>query len=63
MAKKDTSTNEFIDEIAYLRFFYDAVQPALGPADDDIIYSIQQDYKKQIGRPIPEDYDLGYEEE
>ena len=50
-------------ELEYLRYFYDAVQPALGPADDDIIRMIQEEYEEETGNEVPKDYDLGYEEE
>lgn len=44
-------------EVEWLRFFYDEIQPALGPASDDCIYLVKQEYKDQ-GNELPEDYDL-----
>ena len=44
-------------ELDYLRYFYDAVQPALGPADDDIISMIRDDFEQETGQRPPIDYD------
>lgn len=46
-------------ELQFLRFFYEKVQPCLGPADSEIIYSIKQEFIKEIGKELP----LGYEVE
>ncbi len=50
-------------ELEYLRYYHDAVIPALGPADDDIISMIQDDYKEETGNPIPEEYNRNPDED
>lgn len=49
-------------ELAYLRYFYREVQPALGPADHDIMVSIQREYKG-LGGVLPSEYDYEIDDE
>ena len=46
-----------IDEIKYLRYFYEKVQDSLGPASDDVVDAINRRYTGLV----PEKYK--YEEE
>ena len=51
------------DELEYLQYFYDAVRPALGPADDDIIYMIQEAYESETNKRVPEELRMLRDEE
>lgn len=44
------------NELAFLRYFYDAVEDALGPASDDIYESIKDDWVA-VGEALPEGYE------
>ena len=54
-------TEEEKQELEWLRYFYDKSDRAIGPAYDDVVWAIQENYKEQ-GGVIPEEYDLGHEE-
>lgn len=43
-------------ELEYLRYFVKAVYPALGPADDEIVSIIQEDFEKKTGKLVPKKY-------
>lgn len=45
------------EEVEYLRFFYEKVYPCLGPADDDIIDSIKEQFEKKTGKALPPGYE------
>jgi hypothetical protein len=49
-------------ELEYLRYFYHAVQPSLGPADWDIMVMITKDYVRS-GRTLPVEYKLEADDE
>ena len=44
------------DELTFLRFFYAAAGEAFGPADDDVYRCIHDDYEKETGNRVPNDY-------
>jgi len=48
-------------ELEFLRFFYEKVQPCLGPADGDIIESIKKEFTKKTGKELPFGYEIEYE--
>lgn len=51
-------------ELKFLRYFFEKVQPCLGPADSDIIESIKEQFVKETGLGLPLGYELedpGYE--
>ena len=43
-------------ELDFLRYFYEQVGYALGPADDDIYNAIKEDYVKRTGNLLPKLY-------
>jgi hypothetical protein len=43
-------------ELEFLRFFFEKIQPCLGPADSEIIDMIKKEFTKKTGKPVPEDY-------
>ena len=49
------------DELEYLRYFYDAVQPILEHVQDitntNCKYDIRQRYKEETGNVVPEKYE------
>ncbi len=47
---------ELEKELEFLRYFYDAVDSALGPASSDIYDMIKTDFKDQHGY-LPKDYE------
>lgn len=50
-------------ELEYLQYFYSSVRPCLGPADDDIVSSIKQNFKEDTGKQLPEGYELEEDED
>lgn len=48
---------ERMSELEYLRYFYDRVDTALGPASDDVYGSISDAIQKKLGMRLPEGYD------
>lgn len=48
--------NKIMDELEFLRFFYDEVDGALGPASDDVYHIIKEDWKSK-GYPLPKEYE------
>ena len=51
--KKEQAT-----EVEFLRFFYDKIYPVLGPADDEIIHSIKEQFCKETNKTLPEGYEI-----
>ena len=49
--EKETAT-----ELEYLQFFFEHVMPALGPADGDIVASINEEFEKKTGKNLPKSY-------
>lgn len=49
------------EELQFLRYFYDAVSSALGPADGDVYHAIKQEFLDNNGY-LPVGYFL-YEDE
>ena len=43
-------------ELEYLRYFYDKIDPVVG--SDDVYYEIQEEYVEETGKPIPSKYNL-----
>ncbi len=43
-------------ELEFLRYFYDHVDHALGPASDYIYDYIKQDFKQETGKLLPVEY-------
>lgn len=48
------------DELAFLRFFFEAAGDAFGPADHDIYRLIMESYEDRSGKKVPADYRVGY---
>ena len=46
-------------ELAYLRYFYGAIERYMGPGADDVYYSIQKDYVNTTGEVLPDGYSEG----
>ncbi len=44
------------EEVEFLRFFYNKVQPCLGPADSEIIDMIKKDFEKKTNKRLPTGY-------
>ena len=42
------------DELVFLRWFYNNCD--FGPADSDVRFILQQEYKEETGRDVPEGY-------
>jgi len=49
--EKETAT-----ELEYLEFFFKRVIPALGPADNDVVASINEEFKRRTGKELPKAY-------
>lgn len=49
------------NELAFLRYFYEAAYDAMGPAVDDVYDSIKEDWIA-VGEVLPEGYERSYEE-
>lgn len=49
-------------ELEFLKFFFDKVRPCLGPADDDIIRNIKEQFMKKTGKSLPQEYAIEEEE-
>ena len=47
-------TNSVLDELEFLRWFYDAAGDVFG--SDDVYVSIDEDYIETTGRAVPEGY-------
>lgn len=47
---------EKLNELEFLRYFFGAVYPCLGPADSEIVDSIKQQFKKTTGKELPAGY-------
>ena len=43
------------NELEFLRYFYENVEPVLGPASDDIYYDIKEEWVAN-GNTLPEKY-------
>lgn len=48
-------TDEDLNELEFLRFFFEEVRPALGPADDDIVGAICDQWEEN-GNQLPGGY-------
>jgi len=48
-------TTQDIIELEWLRYFYDRVGEALGPASDDVYYLLKEEYQNE-GWELPEAY-------
>ena len=51
-------TDKTADELTFLRWFYENVDDALGPASDDIYLILQEEFEKETGQKVPGDYTL-----
>lgn len=47
--------NELLQELDFLRFFYDEVEKYLHPDDVEVYENVRSDYLKS-GKKIPEEY-------
>ena len=45
-------------ELKFLRYFFEKVQPCLGPADSEIIESIKEQFIRETGLELPTGYEI-----
>lgn len=49
-------------ELEFLKFFFVRVRPCLGPADGDIVESIQKEFVEKTGKELPPEYAIEEED-
>lgn len=58
----DAQNSDRASELEYLRFYAEKVYHCLGPADDDIVSSIKEQFVNKTGKKLPHGYDPAEEE-